>query len=171
MISSSELRNMTALSDEARQAMTSAFDALSQWRDDMTAANDRWLAKVLDQMAAAARTMGWPDQAIGTLREQLRSASKMQTRMIDQVMDAMEQQLRSSTSPMGIRRGAFDQMPGFPAAAFPGPMPEMLGMSGMAFAPWQFWMQTAEMWQRNWVSAMASWADSSKGSRSTRLAA
>lgn len=38
-------------------------------------------------------------------------------------------------------------------------MPELFGMGGQPFAPMNFWMQTAEMWQRNWISAMSIWAD------------
>jgi hypothetical protein len=47
---------MTAsgLSDEARQAVNAAFDAMSDWRTEAAESNERYLTKVIDKMAAAA---------------------------------------------------------------------------------------------------------------------
>jgi hypothetical protein len=35
----------------------------------------------------------------------------------------------------------------------------------MAMNPMQFWMQTADMWQKSWAAAMSSWADAQDGRR------
>ena len=63
---------------DARQAATLAIDALSKWRNELTITNERWLAKVLDQMSAVARALGWPDSVLDGMREHLLSASKLQ---------------------------------------------------------------------------------------------
>ena len=147
------------MSNETRQAVTAAFDALSNWRDETAAANDRCLAKTLDQMSTAARAIGWPDAVISATRAHLQNASKMQTRMIDQVMDSWEQQLKSPTAPMGVPRNFADQMPGLSGSTFARPMSEMMQDGGMALAPWKFWLQATELWQRQWASAMSTWTD------------
>src|SRR5262245_6492348 len=109
----SEISNLTSLSNEARQAVTGAFDALSHWRDEIFSANDRCLTKVLDQMATAHRAMGWPEHVTDAAKENLLKASKMQTQMIDQVMDAWEQQLKSPNVPWAMPEGLKFQMPAF----------------------------------------------------------
>ena len=61
MTSTRHLRTPASLSNEARQALTAAFDAMSDWREGITAANERCLPKLLDQMTAVQHAMGWPD--------------------------------------------------------------------------------------------------------------
>jgi len=150
---------MTVLSNDARQAVTAALQALSKWQDELAAANERCLAKALDQTSAAARAVGWPDHVINATRDHLLNASKMQTQVIGQVTALWEKQLEPSASPTAVPRNLFDQMRRLPSSSFPGPMPEMLGVGGQPFAPMLLWMQTAELWQRNWMSAMSFWAD------------
>ena len=146
------------LSNETRQTVTAAFDALSNWRDETAAANDRCLTKVLDQMSDAARAMGWPDHVISATREHLLNASKMQTQMIDQVMDSWKQQLKSPTAPMAVPR-FINQISGLSWSPFPSSMTEMMPIGGMPLAPWKFWLQAAEMWQRQWMSTMSAWTE------------
>src|SRR5678809_1347332 len=94
MMSAAEIANFTWLNGEARQALMHAFYAVSQWRDDITLANDRYLTRVLDQVAAAQRAQGWPHSVTVATREQLLRASKVQTQMIDQLMGDWEHQLK-----------------------------------------------------------------------------
>src|SRR5262245_51360296 len=143
----SEIRNLTSLSNEARQAVTGAFDALSHWRDEIFSANDRCLTKVLDQMAAAHRAMGWPDHVTSAAKDSLLRASKAQTQMIDQVMDAWEQQLKSSNVPWAMPEGLKFQMPAFSESAFTAPMSEMMRFGEMTLVPFRLWFQAAEAWQ------------------------
>ena len=82
--------------------------------------------------------MGWPDQAITTAREYLGKISRIQVEMIDQVVDAWKRQLNSATAPMGIPRNFVGHVPV--------DMPEFNPL-----APWNFWLQAAEMWQRTWM--------------------
>jgi hypothetical protein len=68
----------------------------------------------------------------------------MQVEMIDQIVNGWKQQLKSATSPMAIPR------------SFAAPTPKVSGLpTGMPefspFAPWAFWLQAAEMWQRTWM--------------------
>lgn len=102
---------MTELNDEARRAVNAAFDALNDWRNDMAVASDRYSSRVFDQMQAATRAMGWPDEVVNATRLQLQNASRMQLQMMDQVMDAWKTQLRNPGATMKMPG---DFMPGCP---------------------------------------------------------
>jgi hypothetical protein len=123
MTSTRDLRTLTSLSNEARQALTAAFDAMSDWREETSAANERCLPKLLDQMTAVQRAMGWPDHWNAGAREHLLKASKMQTQMIDQIMDAWEQQLKS---PARLQGAAMLPMPALSASGSNDPMADMM---------------------------------------------
>jgi hypothetical protein len=145
MATSSDLGNMNipVITKEIREELLSAFDALSNWRDEIEGVNERSLAKVLIQTSAVARSMEWPDQAIRATRENLENASKMQTEMIDQIMDGWQQQLKSPTGAMTIPSNFVGQM------SRPADSAAMTAFSPLA--PWAFWLQAAEMWQRTWM--------------------
>ena len=137
-----EFTNMPGMTKEMRDGVVAAFDALSNWSDEIETVNERCLKKVLDQTSTVARSMGWPDQAIRMMREHLENASKAQTQIIDQIMEGWKQQLKSPTAPMAISRSFARQIPRLSG----GSMPEFHPM-----APWTFWMQAAEAWQRVWM--------------------
>jgi hypothetical protein len=52
-------------------------------------------------MAAAARALGWPEHIVDATRAQLQSITKMQIQMMDQMMDAWEEQIKSP-NPMTV---------------------------------------------------------------------
>src|SRR5262245_45601472 len=52
--------------------------------------------------AKAQRAMGWPEQVTAAARESLMEASKVQAQTIDRIVDAWEQQLKSSHDPAGM---------------------------------------------------------------------
>ena len=165
--------NLPGLNEEGRRSVNAAFDAMSQWRDEVAASTDRYQGAVFDKMGAAARALGWPDNLVEASRGQMQQVSKMQVHMIDQIMDAWQQQLKSpGTMPTMPGFGAgMPQMPGMPGMPGMGAMPGMPGMpdlSNMPLAPVQFWMQAAEMWQKSWQSAMSQWIDMQKNTMTGR---
>jgi hypothetical protein len=81
MLSAAEIRNFTWLNGEARHAVTQAFNAVSQWRDEISHANDRYLSNVLDQVAVAQRAQGWPNSVTVATRQHLLQASKEMMRL------------------------------------------------------------------------------------------
>jgi hypothetical protein len=140
-----DFKSLPGMTKEVREELVATFNALSNWRDEIQTANERCLGKVLNRTAAVARAMGWPDQAVRSTREYLEGASKVQTEMIDQIIEGWKRQLKSGTAPMVFPRGSAEQMRG-PASTFSGTMPEFNPL-----APWMFWLQAAEMWQRTWM--------------------
>lgn len=151
------------LSKEVREAIVSAFDALSEWRDEMAAANERYSEKVFDQMASATRSMGLPDDAINSTREQMQAASQMQLHMMDKMMDAWSEQIKSPNGQVSIPSDFLQQMQAFQRSASPNPFANMSNLGAMPVAPFQFWMQAAEMWQKNMAMAMSVWSNAANG--------
>jgi hypothetical protein len=150
------------LSEETRKTLNAAFDSLSDWRNDIASATDRNSAIVFERMAAAAKAMGWPADFVDMTRQQLQQTSKMQLQMMDQVMDIWEQQMKNPGAPLPkfeIPTGMFPSFPGGfaglgGAQSFPG-----FDFGTMPTNPMQFWMQAAEMWQKSWQNAFASWME------------
>lgn len=106
----------TGMSDDARKAMNSAFDALSEWRNEMAGVAERNSSTVFDKMAAAAKAVGWPADFVDMTRQQMQQASKIQLQLMDQTMDVWESQMKQPGSPFKVP-DAFKDM----GAAFQNP--------------------------------------------------
>jgi hypothetical protein len=143
-------QSISGLNEEARKAVTGVFDAMSEWRDEVTSTTQARTDKVLDRIGEAAKAMGWPRELVDATRSQFQQASRMQSAFIDQMMDAWQQQLKSPGSPMRVLSGGSSQMPGFNQAT-PG--------MDVAMAPLKMWMEAAETWQKSWESALSRWMD------------
>ena len=127
----------------AREAVNDFFDALSKWRDEVASSTERYSETILEKMVAAATAMGWPKEVVEASRSYLVQASKMQTHMIDQLMDAWQAQVKSPMSSQFVA-----QLQSYPGVG--------LGPSS-GNAPVQLWMEAAQFWQRNWASAFSMW--------------
>ena len=154
MANSSDFKNITGITKEMRDRVMAAFDELSNWRDEIETANERCLGKVLDQTSAVARSMGWPDEAVKTTREYLQQTAKVQTQLIDQLIEGWKQQLKSPLAPIAIPPG----LPGQASEAFTTKMAGAM-KDFDALAPWKMWLQAAEMWQRTWMPEVAKRGD------------
>ena len=51
--------SVPGLSEEARNAVNAAFDAMSAWRTETAQSSEKNSEKVIEKMAAAARALGW----------------------------------------------------------------------------------------------------------------
>ena len=142
--------SIPALSNEARDAVNAAFDAMSTWRTETVDNSEKNLAEVIEKMAAAARALGWPEQIVDATRSQMQSVTKRQIQVMDQLVDAWEEQIKSP-NPTGMLY-KLNSIPGFDPA---GTWAKAAGMS--AVNPMQFYMQFFEQWQKAWSDAMAFW--------------
>ena len=155
MMPASDIRTLTLHNSDAREAVTSAFEALEKWRDEVFTVNERHLTKALDLVAGSQRALGWPDHVATATREYLLKTSKIQTQMISQVMDAWEKQLKSSAGPPALPEAFQFQMVPSSVPSLKGSAPDMLRIQELTLlTPFMLWMQAAEMWQRNWAEAM-----------------
>jgi len=156
MISTSERPDLMTLSRTARQEVAGAFDALARWREEIAGANERCLKKAVDQMAAAQRVIGWPEHVIAAAKEPLLKTADVQTHMIDQIMDAWEQQVKSVHDISDLPDAIKPRVPVPSVSAFGDPMSDMMRLGGMALVPFKLWVEAAEAWQRNWANLMMS---------------
>ena len=122
------------LDGKTREAFKKTFDAMSEWRDEITASTERYAERVFDTFAVAARGVGWPESLINTTKAQVLQASKMQTQMMDRLMETWQDQLKSPVSP-GQFLGKFTQGA------------SGTGLDNAMANPVQFWMQAMETWQ------------------------
>lgn len=161
-------------SKEAQIAFNAVIDALSQWREDIAKAAEKNSSKVYDELAAAAKVMGWPEEFVEGVRAQLDKTTELQLRMLDQAMDAWVRQVKSPMATPPGPESFKSQVPVLQNPIFG--MAEMLSgrtridpMSAM-MNPMQAWVQTAEFWQNAWLQAFKGWSDMQRstitGSRS-----
>src|SRR5262245_66005110 len=140
-------------SDEAREALNAAFDAMSSWRIETAKNSEKSSEQVIEKTAAAARALGWPNEIVDGIRAQMQGIARLQIQMMDHIMDAWEEQIKSP-NPMGSFPSAMlsklNSLPGLGLAGSGSP-------GTAAVNPFQFWIQIAEQWQRASMDAMASW--------------
>jgi hypothetical protein len=143
----------SGLSDEARKAVNAAFDAMSTWRIETANNSEKNSEEVIEKMTAAARALGWPEQIVDATRAQLQSITKMQIQMMDQMMDAWEEQIRSP-NPMTAPSAMLSKLKSLPSVSPAGTWPSAEAFPVSAINPIQFWTQLAEQWQKAWADAM-----------------
>ena len=130
--------------------MNAAFDAMSNWRTETANASERNIEQVIEKTAAAARALGWPEQIVDATREQFQTIIKMQTQMMDQIMDAWEEQIKSP-NPSSTMLSKLNSLQNFN-------WPNSGAAQMAAMNPMQFYMQFAQQWQKSWAEAMAFWS-------------
>ena len=150
------------LSDEARKAVSAAFDAMSTWRIETAKSSEKNSEQVIEKMAAAAQALGWPEQIVDTIRTQMQSITKMQIQTMDHMMDAWEEQIKSP-NPMTASSAMLSKLKSFPSFSpgSSGPNAEALPLAAMN--PMQFWMQFAGQCQKAWADAMSAMGKGRQG--------
>jgi hypothetical protein len=132
----------TENSDEVREAIDAVLDAMAECHNVVAAASERVVAKI----AEAARVLGWPDQVVSGVVNQIQSIVEMQIKMIDHTMEVWREQIKA-----------------WPGLASAGHWPDAQTFKAMSIDPVQYWMGLGEQWQKNWAQTMMSqWEKSSK---------
>jgi hypothetical protein len=139
----------TGLPEEARKAVKIAFDAMSTWRTQIVN-NEKNIDAVIDKVAAGAKALGWPEEIVDATRAQMESMNEMQLQLMDQMMDAWEQQIKSPNASSAMLSKLKSMSPFSSMASWPG-----AGNSQMN--PFGLYMQVAQQWQKAWSDAMAPW--------------
>ena len=141
-----DLMSIPGLSNEAREAVNAAFDAMSTWRTETVNNSEKNLEQVIEKMAAAGRALGWPEQIVDATRAQLQTVTKTQIQMMDQMMDAWEEQIKSP-NPSAVLSKLTSLSSFSPAGSWPN-LGDVSTMNPMQFV---------EQWQKMWSDAMAFW--------------
>jgi hypothetical protein len=147
--------SMPALSNEAREAVNGALQALSTWRNETVDTNEKNSKQVIKKMTTAAVALGWPQQIVDAARTQMQSVIEMQIKTMDHIMDTWEEQLKLP-SPMTASPSALLSK----LKASPGSTGIWFGTDAVQkgdMNPLLFWMQLAEQWQKSWADTMKYW--------------
>ena len=131
----------SGLTKEALEGANAALKALVTWRNDIADTNQKNGERVLDQMAAAAKTLGWPAQVVDTARTQLKSVAEVQVKTMDVMMEAWEEQLKSP-NPMASPSEMLSKLTS---------LPSFTATPASAVNPIEVWLKFAEQWQQAWV--------------------
>jgi hypothetical protein len=144
------------LSDEAREAVNEAFDAMSNWRVETANNSEKNSQQVIKKIAKAAQALGWPEQIVEATQAQMQNITKMQIQTMDRMMDAWEEQIKSpnlQASPSAMLSKL--KLPGFgPVGNWPTGVEDF---QQAVMNPLQFWLKFTEQWQKAWADAMTSW--------------
>ncbi len=134
--------SIPGLSNKQREAVKDVFETMSDWRTETANDNERNTKRVIKKLAVAAAALGWPEQIVNSVRAQMQSVAETQIRTMDQMMDVWEEQLKNPSTPFAML-AKVSTSPDFGSAAA---------------NPLQFWMQSAEQWQRLWTDALTSFS-------------
>jgi hypothetical protein len=145
--------SVPGLSSRAQDAVNGAFEAMLNWRSEAAESSEKNIKRVIEKMAAAAAELGWPEQIVDTARTQLQNLAEMQTKTMDQIVDAWEEQLKlpSSASPSAMLSKM--KSSAGPLGSWPGADAFQVGVT----TPLQFWMTFAGQWQKAWTDMMTTW--------------
>src|SRR5260370_21873960 len=119
---------------------------MSTWRIETASNSAKNSEEVIEKMAAAAQALGWPEQIVDATRAQLQSITKMQIQMMDQMMDAWEEQIRSP-NPMTVPSAMLSKLKSLPSVSPAGTWPSAQAFPMSAINPIQFSAQMAEQLQ------------------------
>jgi ribonuclease D len=156
------LKSISALSNEARDAANATLKAMSTWRSEIAETSEKNSKKVIEKMTSTAAALGWPQQVVEATRTQLQGMASMQIKAIDHMMDALEEQIKlpnAMTASPSAMLSKLQSLPGLgqaPAWA----SPEALQKAAMN--PLQLWMQMMEHSQKSWADMMALWSKTTK---------
>lgn len=150
------------MGDDARKSVAQAFDAMETWRGQLNDLGEKNSEAVFDKLTEAAKSLGWPTEYLDMSRKQVQQASKFQVQLVEQMMDAWEQNVKSfgKNPPSFPSFPSLPNMPGFPGS---GAAPSFGDLSANPMMPLQLWMQAAEAWQKSWQQAVSSWTDQAGG--------
>jgi hypothetical protein len=145
--------SVPGLSSRAQDAVNAALEAMSSWRSEAAESSEKNMKRVIGKMAAAAAELGWPEQIVDTARTQLQNLAQMQIKTMDQMVEAWEEQVKStnSASPSAMLN-KLKSTSGLPGG-WPGGDAFQMGATN----PLQFWMTFAGQWQKAWTDMMTTW--------------
>lgn len=150
------LRNFSPqLKQEAREAVSNAFDAIAEWHTETAAASNNVIKKV----AIAACALGWPDYVVNATTAHFQGITQVQIQLTSHILDAWQEQIRSSDPMANFPTTMMSKLQSWPGLATSFEWPTVEALGDLSRNPAQFWMQIGEQWQKSWAQAMTAWAE------------
>jgi hypothetical protein len=137
---------------DSQTAFRDAFDAMTEWQEEITSVAERHGEKVLTKLSTAAKSVGWPDAVVDASRDQIQLAVKAQAQALDQMTSIWREQLNNSVAHST-------------ANSLGHAMPLQSDPITMPANPGEFWIQLAANWQETWLNAMQAWTNGSRQER------
>ena len=154
--------SVPGLSNEAREAVNAALNAMSTWRNETADISEKNSKQVTDKIAKAAAALGWPEQIVDAARAQMQTITEMQIKTMDHMMDAWEDQLKLPNPMTASPSSMLSKLKSLPEFGRAGSWPSSEAFQKAAINPLQFWMQVTEQWQKSWTDTMTFWAETGK---------
>ena len=146
--------SIAGLPNEARAAVSAVFDAMTAWQRETAKLGEKNSKQVFDKMAAAASALGWPAQIVDAARAQMQSVGDMQTKTMEQIRQAWEEQLKSPTTAMASPDAFLSKLQAMPNFGPAGSFPNAEALRAAAAAPMALWMEFGKQWQQMWLEAL-----------------
>ena len=96
--------------------------------------------QAIEKMAAAARALGWPEQIVDATRAQMQNITKMQIQMMDHMMDAWEEQIKSPNPMAASPSAMLSKLKSLSSFGPAGSWPNVGAVQMTAMNPWQFYV-------------------------------
>lgn len=142
------------LSDEAREAISAAFDSVTTFHTELASSSE----KVVTKMAHAARVLGWPEPVVNGVTAQVAGMTKMHIEMMTHLMEAWQEQINSPNPMAHIPLVMLSKLQSWPGPLPAGTWPDAATFAKMAENPAEFWVTFGQQWQKNWAQMMTAWS-------------
>jgi hypothetical protein len=129
-------KSAPGLSDEARQAVGAAFDAMSTWHTEAV----KFIEQVIEKMSTAAQALAWPEQIVDATRAQIQTTTKMQIQTLDHLMDVWGEQIKSPN----LSSAMLSKLNSLPTFGPAGSWPNASGAPMASLNPLQLYVQFAD---------------------------
>src|SRR5262249_11628298 len=140
--------SIPGVSGKAREAVTALFQAIAEWQSEIAKLDEKNTKPVLDKMAAAAAALGWPKQIVDAARMQMHSITDVQTKAMEQIRGAWEEQLKLPNPTAMSPNAMLSKLKSTPGFGTPGGWPTADAFQTAATAPFAFWMECGKQWQK-----------------------
>ena len=146
--------SIPGLSNKAREAVSAVFEAMSAWQSETAKLGEKNSKQVLGKMAAAAAALGWPEQIVDAARTQMQSVGEMQTKTMEHIRQAWEEQLKSPHPTAISPEAILSKLQAMPSLGPAGGLPNAEALRAAAAAPLALWMEFGKQWQQLWLESL-----------------
>ena len=123
---------------DVRNAVTASLEAVAIYHNEVTAANDKAVAKIAD----AARALGWPEHVVAGIVDQLQTVAKIHLQITEYVTATWQEHIQS--------------WPGLSSTA--GGWPSAKALMPVHANQAQFWSQMAQAMMSQWTKSFTLYA-------------
>jgi hypothetical protein len=144
--------------EESEEALRAVIRSLERWSNDVASLANKNSAKISQELASATKVLGWPSDFEEALRLQLKQSAEMQAHMLDSLREAWVQQIATVLKAMPSIDRSRVELPKLYEGSAP---PNANGSKSLSSDhappipdPVRLWMETAQNWQKMWLSLL-----------------